>query len=47
MSSRSRPGRYRYRSTALEENDMTATYTWDVFCSLDGFGTASANWTGY
>ena len=26
---------------------MTATYTWDVFCSLDGFGTASANWTGY
>jgi dihydrofolate reductase len=26
---------------------MTATYTWDVFCSLDGFGTASANWSGY
>ncbi len=26
---------------------MTATYTWDVFCSLDGFGTARANWTGY
>ena len=26
---------------------MTATYTFDVFCSLDGFGAASANWTGY
>jgi dihydrofolate reductase len=35
------------RSTALEENDMTATYTFDVFSSLDGFGTASGNWTGY
>jgi dihydrofolate reductase len=26
---------------------MTATYTWDVFTSLDGFGAASGNWTGY
>jgi dihydrofolate reductase len=26
---------------------MTATYTFDVFCSLDGFGSASANWSGY
>ena len=26
---------------------MTATYTFDVFSSLDGFGTASGNWTGY
>ena len=26
---------------------MTATYTFDVFSSLDGFGSASANWTGY
>jgi len=26
---------------------MTATYTFDVFSSLDGFGAASANWTGY
>ncbi|EAP97909.1 hypothetical protein JNB_13133 [Janibacter sp. HTCC2649] len=26
---------------------MTATYTWDVFCSLDGFGTATGDWTGY
>ncbi|MFC8801156.1 dihydrofolate reductase family protein [Promicromonospora sp. NPDC057138] len=26
---------------------MTATYTFDVFSSLDGFGGASGNWTGY
>jgi dihydrofolate reductase len=26
---------------------MTAIYTFDVFCSLDGYGSASANWTGY
>jgi dihydrofolate reductase len=26
---------------------MTATYTFDVFSSLDGFGTARANWSGY
>ena len=26
---------------------MTATYTFDVFSSLDGFATASGNWTGY
>ena len=36
-----------YGSTALEENKVTATYTFDVFSSLDGFGAASANWTGY
>src|SRR6059036_2000129 len=35
------------RSTALEENVMTATYTFDVFTSLDGFGSATGNWTGY
>jgi dihydrofolate reductase len=35
------------RSTALEETIMTATYTFDVFSSLDGFGGASGNWTGY
>jgi dihydrofolate reductase len=40
-------GRYPYRSTALEEDDMTATYTFDVFSSLDGYGAASANWPGY
>ena len=26
---------------------MTVTYTFDVFSSLDGFGAASANWSGY
>src|SRR2546423_9311392 len=35
------------RSTALEENVMTATYPFDVFTSLDGFGAAGGNWTGY
>ena len=29
-----------HRSTVLEENIMTATYTFDVFTSLDGFGAA-------
>src|SRR5215217_6718577 len=32
---------------ALEEHDMTATYTFDVFSSLDGYGAAGGNWTGY
>jgi dihydrofolate reductase len=36
------------RPTALEESIMTATYTFDVFSSLDGFGSASGgNWGGY
>ena len=26
---------------------MSATYTFDVFASLDGYGAASANWSGY
>ncbi|NVM98659.1 dihydrofolate reductase family protein [Arthrobacter sp. SDTb3-6] len=26
---------------------MTASYTFDVFTSLDGFGSASRNWSGY
>ena len=26
---------------------MTASYAFDVFSSLDGYGAASANWTGY
>ncbi len=26
---------------------MNATYTFDVFSSLDGYGAASADWTGY
>jgi len=31
----------------LEESIVTVTYTFDVFCSLDGFGAASGDWTGY
>jgi dihydrofolate reductase len=36
-------------STTLEENDMTATYTFDVFSSLDGFGSydSPGDWGGY
>jgi dihydrofolate reductase len=30
-----------------EESVMTATYTFDVFSSLDGFGSAGGDWTGY
>jgi dihydrofolate reductase len=26
---------------------MTATYTYDVYSSLDGFGSAGGDWTGY
>jgi len=26
---------------------MTATYTFDVFSSLDGYGAATGSWTGY
>jgi dihydrofolate reductase len=26
---------------------MTVTYTFDVFSSLDGYGAASGNWSGY
>jgi hypothetical protein len=26
---------------------MATTYTFDFFSSLDGYGAASANWTGY
>jgi hypothetical protein len=36
MSLLRRPGR----------SDMTATYTVDVFSSLDGFGSATGDWTG-
>jgi dihydrofolate reductase len=32
---------------SVHEVDMTATYTFDVFSSLDGFGAASADWSGY
>ena len=48
MSSAAVPRRYPYtQSTAHEETIVTATYTFDVFSSLDGFGAASGNWTGY
>jgi len=30
-----------------KETHMTASYTFDVFSSLDGFAAASANWSGY
>ena len=26
---------------------MTATYTWDIFCSLDGYGSHHGDWGGY
>jgi dihydrofolate reductase len=36
------------RSTAPEETTMTATYTFDVFSSLDGYGgVSSGDWGGY
>jgi dihydrofolate reductase len=35
------------RPTGPEEHTMTATYTFDVFTSLDGFGSASSGWGGY
>jgi dihydrofolate reductase len=38
---------YPHRSTAPEDDDMTATYTFDVFSSLDGYGAAGGDWTGY
>ena len=41
------PSLYPYRSAASEENDVTATYTFDVFSSLDGYGAAGGDWTGY
>jgi dihydrofolate reductase len=47
MSFAGSPRLHSHRAIAFEETDMTATYTFDVFSSLDGFGTASANWSGY
>jgi dihydrofolate reductase len=36
------------QSTVLQESIMTATYTFDVFSSLDGFGGVSGgDWGGY
>jgi hypothetical protein len=34
------------RSTVLEEGIMTATYTFDVFSSLDGYGSVSSGYWG-
>src|ERR1700710_1919006 len=49
MSLAAVPRQYTHRLTALEENDMTATYTFDVFSSLDGFGSykSPGDWGGY
>ena len=40
-------GPYSIPIDPTEENDMTATYTFDVFSSLDGYGAAGGNWSGY
>jgi dihydrofolate reductase len=34
-------------AAALEESTMAATYTFDVFSSLDGYGAHSGDWGGY
>ncbi|GAA1433274.1 dihydrofolate reductase family protein [Streptomyces thermospinosisporus] len=41
-------GLYRKRTpSTAPEDTMAATYTFDVFSSLDGFGAAGGDWTGY
>jgi dihydrofolate reductase len=40
-------GRLSLGDQPLEERSMTATYTFDVFSSLDGFGAATGDWAGY
>lgn len=48
MSSAVASSLYRHtRTNELEDHVMTTTYTFDVFSSLDGFGAAGGNWTGY
>jgi dihydrofolate reductase len=47
MSLVSASGLHLHRPTHWKALDMTATYTFDVFSSLDGFGAASGDWTGY
>ena len=47
MSLAALAGLHSEHAISPEEDDMTATYTFDVFTSLDGFGSASANWSGY
>jgi dihydrofolate reductase len=39
-----RPGKTAIR---IEENSMSATYTFDVFSSLDGYGSHKGDWGGY
>jgi dihydrofolate reductase len=43
------PRLYPHRSTALEESVMTATYTFDIFSTLDGYGSygPDGDWGGY
>jgi dihydrofolate reductase len=38
---------YLHRLTAFEESIMTATYTFDIFSSLDGYGSHHGDWGGY
>ena len=40
MSCRIGASLYPHRSSTPRENDMSATYTFDVFSSLDGYGAA-------
>jgi dihydrofolate reductase len=47
MSSRSGPKSVPTPINRTQGDNVTATYTFDVFSSLDGYGAASANWTGY
>jgi dihydrofolate reductase len=48
MSLAADSGLYPRPINAHEESQMTATYTFDVFSSLDGFGSASGgDWGGY
>jgi dihydrofolate reductase len=43
------PSLYRDQLTAFEEGDMSVTYTFDVFSTLDGYGSygPSGDWGGY
>ena len=47
MSLAASSGLYYTEKNSRKENDMTATYTFDVFSSLDGYGAAGGDWTGY
>src|ERR1700738_3117467 len=41
------PGREPGPKRKGQERIMTATYTWDVFSSLDGYGSHNGDWGGY